>query len=178
MVKRALLDWVKTAVLKNEKKTKGIFTFKRDPSSGLPSQEVEGAADPVSSPCNRQSLVTCCERIKNHSSEINKVRWWAPVKCKFVVMSGTWGKHNYNCLSLLSIQGWSHLQTLIESQWHLWITKPIEWMKEWLIDWLYWLNEWINAWIREGREERKSRWMDAWGEDEWMKQSRNERTNK
>ena len=88
MVKRALRDWIKTAVLKNEKKTKGIFTFKRDPSSGLPSQEVEGAADPVSSPRTRQSLVTCSERIKNHSSEINKVRWWASVRVARYSFSG------------------------------------------------------------------------------------------
>ena len=37
------------------KKKGGIFTFKRDSLSGLPPQEVEGAADPVSSPRSRQS---------------------------------------------------------------------------------------------------------------------------
>ena len=66
---------------KNEK-NEGILTFKRDSSSGLPSLEVEVAADPVSSPRSLSLLhmspgsvylVTCSKRLQNHSSEISKV---------------------------------------------------------------------------------------------------------
>ena len=83
MIKCALHDGGKSEVLKNEKKKKeGILTFKRDSSSGLPSLEVEGATDPVSSPRSLRFLhmspgsvylVPCSERIQNHSSELNKV---------------------------------------------------------------------------------------------------------
>ena len=64
------------------KKNEGMLTFKRDSSSGLPSLEDEGAADPVSSPRSLSFLhispgsvylVTCSKRMQNHSSEISKV---------------------------------------------------------------------------------------------------------
>lgn len=71
----------RSEVQKNEK-NEGMLTFKRDSSSGLPSLEVEDAADPVSSPRSLSFLhispgsvylVTYNKRIKNHSSEISKV---------------------------------------------------------------------------------------------------------
>ena len=67
---------------KKKKKNEGILTFKRDSSSGLPSLEVEGATDPVSSPRSLSFLhlspgsvylVPCSERIQSHFSELNKV---------------------------------------------------------------------------------------------------------
>ena len=82
MIKCALHDGRKSEVLKNEKKNEGILTFKRDSSSDLPSLEVEGVTDPVSSPRSLSFLhmspgsvylVPCSERIQNHSSELNKV---------------------------------------------------------------------------------------------------------
>ena len=71
----------RSEVQKNEK-NEGMLTFKRDSSSGLPSLEVEDAADPVSSPRSLSflhispgsvCLVTYNKRIKNHSSQISKV---------------------------------------------------------------------------------------------------------
>ena len=71
----------RSEVQKNEKNEE-MLTFKRDSSSGLPSLEVEDAADPVSSPRSLSFLhmspgsvylVTCSKRIQNHSSEISKV---------------------------------------------------------------------------------------------------------
>ena len=71
----------KSEVQKNGK-NEGMLTFKGDSSPCLPSLEVEGAADPVSSPRSLSFLhmspgsvylVTYNKRIKNHSSEISKV---------------------------------------------------------------------------------------------------------
>ena len=79
--------------MKKKKKNEGILTFKRDSSSGWPSLDLEGAAGLVSSPRSLSFLhmspgsvylVTCSERIQNHSSDIKK--------CRFVFMSGTQGK--------------------------------------------------------------------------------------
>ena len=79
MIKCALHDGGKGEVLK---KNEGIRTFKRDSSSGLPSLEIEGVTDPVSSPRTLSFLhmspgsvylVTCSERTQNHSSELDKV---------------------------------------------------------------------------------------------------------
>ena len=82
MIKCALHDGGKSQVLKNEKKNEGTLTFKRDSSSGLPSLEVAGITDPVSSlrsliflhmSPGSVHLVTCSERIQNRSSKLSKV---------------------------------------------------------------------------------------------------------
>ena len=81
MIKCALHDGGKSEVLKNEK-NEGTLTLKRDSSSGLPSLEVAGITDPVSSlrsliflhmSPGSVYLVTCSERIQNRSSELSKV---------------------------------------------------------------------------------------------------------
>ena len=64
------------------KKNEGTLTFKRDCFSGLPSLEVAGITDPVSSlrsliflhmSPGSVYLVICSERIQNRSSELSKV---------------------------------------------------------------------------------------------------------
>ena len=111
----------RSEVQKNEKNEE-MLTFKRDSSSGLPSLEVEDAADPVSSPRSLSFLhmspgsvylVTCSKRIQNHSSEISKVCIRCHVRDSRKKTTITFFVF---CFSSLSIPGWSHLQTLMESR--------------------------------------------------------------